>query len=160
MICLEQLGATEGARLRSIRLRALMDAPDAFGSTFDEACARSTDDWAEQAMRIPTFIAVADHVDVGMVRCVRDKADVDTAWLISMWVAPEVRRKGIGGDLVDLVIAWAHEHGIRRVVLDVADSNAPAIALYEAKGFRANGKAGSMPPPREHITEHQRELTL
>jgi GNAT superfamily N-acetyltransferase len=160
MIRFEQLGGTEGTRLRSIRLRALQDAPDAFGSTFAEACARPMHDWVEQVMRLPTFVAVADGRDVAMVRCARDKDDIETAWLISMWVAPEVRRSGIGGELVDLVIAWARDHNIRRLVLDVADLNAPAIALYDAKGFRANGKAGTMPPPREHITEHQRELTL
>jgi len=160
MIRFEQLGGTEGARLRSIRLRALQDAPGAFGSTFDEACARPMDDWMEQAMRLPTFVAVADGLDVAMVRCVRDKDNLDTAWLLSMWVAPEVRRTGLGRELVDLVIAWARDNNIRRIVLDVADANAPAIALYDAMGFRPNGKAGSMPPPRDHITEHQRELTL
>ena len=160
MIRYEQLGATEGARLRSIRLRALQDAPDAFGSTFEEALARTPDVWNEQVMTLPTFVAVADGRDLAMVRCARHRTDVDTAWLLSMWVAPEARRKGIGSELVDLIIGWARENGIRRVFLDVADLNAPAIALYDAKGFRATGKAGSMPPPREHIREHQRELRL
>lgn len=160
MIRYEQLGGTDGARLRSIRLRALQDAPEAFGSTFQDALSRAPGVWAQQVMTLPTFVAIADGRDVAMVRCAHDPDNADTAWLLSMWVAPEVRRKGIGGELVDLVIAWARENNISRIVLDVADLNISAIALYDAKGFRANGKAGSMPSPREHITEHQMELRL
>jgi len=42
----------------------------------------------------------------------------------------------------------------------VADSNMAAIALYKFKGFRRNGNVGSLPAPRQHIREHQRELHL
>ena len=38
-IDIKRLAADEGPRLRTIRLRALADAPDAFGSTYDEAAA-------------------------------------------------------------------------------------------------------------------------
>ena len=94
------------------------------------------------------------------MRCARDTANTDTAWLISMWVAPEVRRRGVGGLLVDGVVDWARSSGVIRLLLDVSDSNAPAIALYARKGFTPNGEVGTLPPPREHIREHQRELRL
>ena len=77
-----------------------------------------------------------------------------------MWVAPEARRKGVGGALVDAVIEWARSAGVKRLLLDVADNNAPAIALYIQKGFQPNGEVSTFPPPREHIREHQRELRL
>jgi GNAT superfamily N-acetyltransferase len=156
----EQLTQDEGPRLRSIRLRALADAPDAFGTTFEEASANPAEAWAQQVVSLPTFVAVEDGRDVAMARCARDQHDADTGWLLSMWVAREFRRAHIGAVLVDLVVAWARANGISRLVLDVADLNAPAIALYEAKGFVPNGKSGSMPPPRQHIREHQRELQL
>ena len=35
-----------------------------------------------------------------------------------------------------------------------------AVALYDAKGFKPNGKSCSMPPPRQHIRERQRDLRL
>ena len=156
----EQLGEAEGARLRSIRLRALQDAPDSFGATFQEASERPLDVWAKQVATLPTFVAVSDGRDVAMVRCARDQHSADTALLLSMWVAPDVRRMGLGGSLIDVVIGWARRNNITRIVLDVADHNAPAIALYAAKGFRPNGKTGSLPPPREHIREHQQELRI
>ena len=62
--------------------------------------------------------------------------------------------------LVDAVIEWARSIGVTRLLLDVADHNAPAIELYTRKGFEPNGEVSTMPPPREHIHEHQRELSL
>jgi GNAT superfamily N-acetyltransferase len=146
--------------LRAIRLRALLDAPDAFGSTFEEAVARPEESWSQQVLELPTFVAVVDGLDVGMVRCARHETKVETAWLISMWVAPEARRVGVGGALVDAVIEWARSNGVNRLLLDVADRNPPAIALYARKGFEPNGEVSTLPPPREHVREHQRELRL
>ena len=160
MIRFDQLAGDEGPRLRSIRLRALQDAPDAFGTTFQEASARTPEDWAAQVTELPTFVAADETGDVAMVRCARDQDRADTAWLLSMWVAPEVRHSGIGGALVDVAIRWARANGIHRMLLDVADLNGPAIALYSSKGFQPNGRVGSLPPPRQHIREHQRELRL
>src|SRR5688572_26675743 len=154
----EQLTQDEGPRLQSIPLRALQDAPDAFDTTFEEASANPPEAWTKQLVSLPTFVAVKDGRDVAMVRCARDQHNADTGWILSMWVAPEVRRAHVGAALVDLVVVWARANGISRLVLDVADLNAPAIALYEAKGFMPNGKGGTMRPPRQHIREHQREL--
>jgi len=156
----ERLNANEGPRLRAIRLRALLDAPDAFGSIFEEAAARPAEDWSRQVLDLPTFVAVVNDLDVGMVRGARDETRAGTAWLISMWVAPEVRRLGVGGCLVDAVIAWARSSRVNRLLLDVADTNPAAIALYERKGFQRNGEVSTMPHPREHIREHQRELKI
>jgi GNAT superfamily N-acetyltransferase len=156
----EQLTQDEGTRLRAIRLRALEDAPDAFGTTLEEASATPAEVWTKQVVSLPTFVAVEDGRDVAMVRCARDQQSADIGWLLSMWVAPEVRRAHVGAALVDRVVTWARANGISRLVLEVADLNAPAIALYEAKGFMPNGKSGSLPSPRQHIREHQRELQL
>jgi GNAT superfamily N-acetyltransferase len=157
---LERLDVDEGLRLRAIRLRALQDAPDAFGSTYEEAVGRAPESWSKQLAELPTFVAVKGDLDVGMVRCARDEVTAGTAWLISMWVAPESRRTGFGANLVDAVVEWAKSHGVSRLLLDVADHNAPAIALYKKKGFEPNGEVSTLPPPREHIREHQRELLL
>jgi ribosomal protein S18 acetylase RimI-like enzyme len=160
MIRLEQLTADEGPRLRAIRLRALRDAPGAFSTTFEEAAVRTPDEWLKQLRALPTFVAVDGAVDVGMVRCDRDNTSQDAAWLISMWVAPEVRRRHVGSALVDVVIEWARAQGMRRLLLEVAVDNAPAIALYARMGFTPNGVTSSFAPPRDHIREEQLELRL
>ena len=151
-IDIKRLAADEGLRLRTIRLRALADAPDAFGSTYDETAARPMDSWAAQLQEIATFVAVVDGEDVGLVRGARDDLQSDAAWLISMWVSPEVRGQGVGETLIDAVVEWARVSGARRVLLDVGDHNQPAIALYARKGFEPrNGTIGSLPIRHEAI---------
>ena len=97
---------------------------------------------------------------MGLVRGALDDLQPDAAWLISMWVSPEVRGQGVGEALIDAVVGWARVSGARRVLLDVGDHNQPAIALYARKSFEPNGTIGSLPTPRSHIREHQRELQL
>jgi RimJ/RimL family protein N-acetyltransferase len=51
-------------------------------------------------------------------------------------VAPDRRRKGIGGAMVARAVAVAFEtHHVDRIDLGVAANNAPAIACYRRQGF-------------------------
>jgi GNAT superfamily N-acetyltransferase len=157
---IERLSSEEWQRLRAVRLRALDDAPDAFGTTLETALAWTPETWATQLRGMAVFVAVHDHVDVGLVRGVKDDRELDRVWLISMWVAPEVRGLGAGDALVRAVVSWTRASGAKRIGLDVADRNTHAIALYARNGFEPNGVVSTLPRPREHITEHQRELRL
>jgi len=157
---IQRLSAVEGTRLRAIRLRALRDAPDAFGTTFEEAAAFPAETWAAQIEALATFIAVGEGADVGMVRGAPDEQRSDVSWLISMWVAPEVRGQGAGEALIAALAQWARSRGSVELRLDVADQNAPAIGLYARSGFEPNGVRGTLPSPRTHIREHQRVLQL
>jgi GNAT superfamily N-acetyltransferase len=157
---IERLHVGEWDRLRAIRLRALADAPAAFATASAECERLSPEDWRRQLHELPTFVAALDGRDAGMVRNCRDADRPDTAWLLSMWVAPDARRRGVGQCLIAAAVAWARESRFRRMLLEVGDANTAAIALYASMGFVANGRVSTLPPPREHITEHQRELLL
>ena len=50
-------------------------------------------------------------------------------------VAPDRRRRGVGTALVIEALSAARYHGARAVILEVAYSNDPAIALYSGLGF-------------------------
>lgn len=152
-----QLGVEEGERLRAIRLRALEDAPDAFGTTLTEASAWQPAAWTEQLTKLPTFIAVAGVSDVGLVRCAPSES---APWLLSLWVAPMNRGMGIGGALVDAAIRWARSQGAPRLLLDVTATNPAALALYRRKGFVPTGVVGCFPEPRAHLRELQMALCL
>jgi len=58
--------------------------------------------------------------------------DGDRAYNSSTGVAPAHRRGGLARRLVDAVIASVPA---RRYVLEVIETNAPAVALYRAAGF-------------------------
>ncbi len=149
-------------RVRAIRLRALADAPGAFAVTLAEDAARPDASWRErlEASDAATFVARADGADVGLVVGASFRGREPAAGLFAMWVAPEARGAGVGALLVDAVVAWARERGHPRLLLEVADENAAAIRLYERKGFAPTGVRGTLPPPREHVTEHERALEL
>lgn len=157
---IERLTAEEGPRLRTIRLAALRDAPDAFGSTYAQTAARPPESWRQQLQDLATFVARVDDTDVGMVRGGPSSDQPAEAFLLSMWVAPAGRGRGIGAALVAAVAEWARAAGFERLVLDVADRNAPAVALYRRLGFEPTGDVGHLPPPREHVREHRRALRL
>ncbi|HUG36213.1 MAG TPA: GNAT family N-acetyltransferase, partial [Candidatus Limnocylindrales bacterium] len=151
------MGPDAGGRVRAIRLRALTDAPDAFRVAFAEDEARPLVEWRTR-LESPdnaTFIASERNQDVGLAVGSRHQGQDGAAGIFAMWVAPEARDRGIGGALVDAVVAWARAGGYRRVLLDVADRNVQATRLFAKKGFAPTGATGSLPAPREHILEHQ-----
>lgn len=157
---IQRLRGAQWQRLRSVRLAALAEAPEAFGSTLADAERLGEADWREQLERLATFVAVDVGEDVGMARGSLHDGDAGDAYLISMWVAPQARGRGIGAALIHAVVTWAAEAGCRRVLLDVADDNRAAVALYRQAGFVPTGRTGALPPPRSHVREHQRALPL
>jgi len=141
-------------------MAALRDSPDAFGSTLEEAASRTEAGWRNQLLSVVTFVAVLEGADTGLARGAPHDTDPSTAFLLSMWVSPPFRRRGIGARLIQSVAGWARSAGFCRLVLDVADDNLPAIALYSRMGFTPTGETGSLPPPRDRIREHRRALVL
>jgi ribosomal protein S18 acetylase RimI-like enzyme len=157
---IEELKKGEGSRLRAIRLRALADAPDAFATTVKEAQGWDMESWESQIEKLHTFIWREGEANLGMVRVAAHESDPGARYLISMWVAPEARLQGIGTALVDEVIEWARRRDIRRLVLDVGETNVAARALYESRGFVVTGATRALPQPREHVKELEMQIEL
>ncbi len=136
-----RLRPEEWAAFREIRLRALADAPNAFGATHADEAALTDQEWQERSDRPDRAIFVADGPDglVGLALGGSAPGRDDAAAVYSMWVAPEARRRGLGTALIDAVKGWAVGAGYPALGLGVTTSNAPAIALYEHLGFTANG---------------------
>jgi ribosomal protein S18 acetylase RimI-like enzyme len=156
---IEKLGVHEHERLKALRLRALAEAPAAFGTKLSDAVVWSTAQWRKQLEQMNTYVAAAPTADVGIVRCVlHDQAH--TAALVSLWVAPESRGVGVAGQLVCAVLELARHHRIGRVVLDVVETNAAAIALYRKLGFVPNGERIVSPESCRGRSERQFELLL
>lgn len=64
----------------------------------------------------------------------------DEAEIITLAVLPTARRRGIGRALVSAAAAHAAAAGATRLFLEVADDNAPALALYARAGFVPVGR--------------------
>lgn len=143
--------ADEGPVLKTIRLRALADAPSAFGSSYAAEFDQPHDHWTSRAEHgaagghSVTFFALVDGSVVGMVAAYRPDAAVPAVELVSMWVSPPQRREGIASELAGAVLRWAHETGAATVDLWVTRGNDPAMRLYEAAGFRFTGDHQPLP---------------
>ena len=159
---IDPLGSNEYPRMRAIRLRALLDRPDAFGRTHAEEEVKPDQFWIDRLSGNASvcFLARRRGEDVGIVHgaAYRDRKGV--AGLFGMWVASEARGRGFGDALVQRVIDWAKAEGYQRLLLHVGDENSHAIALYARMGFEPTGARGTLPPPRDHVTEHERALQL
>ncbi len=68
------------------------------------------------------------------------RAVAGEAELLTIAVAPEARRRGLGRKLVSRFVYQAHLRAAERAFLEVAADNTAAIALYESAGFTAVGR--------------------
>ena len=153
---IERLRPDDWERLKKLRLAALKDSPDAFGSTLESALRYTDADWHKSISELKTFVAVKDELDCGLLRCAPDRDEPTSTFLISMWVAPQARCYGLAERLIQASVEWARSNGYKEIKLDVADNNVSAIRLYSKLSFEPNGEIGTLPFPREHITEHRR----
>ena len=62
-------------------------------------------------------------------------ADGNTVELVSLWVAPFARGRGIGDALIRAIVSWAEKQLADRLVLSVRNDNGRAIALYARHGL-------------------------
>lgn len=76
----------------------------------------------------------------GIVGSVLDSKDPARALLLSVWTAPNRRRRGVGGLLVNEIVRWATQRGARVLQFSVVSQNEPAILFYERLGFVQTGR--------------------
>jgi [ribosomal protein S18]-alanine N-acetyltransferase len=68
------------------------------------------------------------------------RAVAGEAELLTIAVAPEARRRGLGRKLIARFIYQSQLRGAERAFLEVAADNIPAIGLYESAGFAPAGR--------------------
>jgi ribosomal protein S18 acetylase RimI-like enzyme len=138
VIALQVLTADDWRTWRELRLRALTEAPYAFGSRLDDWQHAPETQWRERLLLPGSHNVIASLNDkpVGMVT----GAPLEGSYkIISMWVAPEGRGHGVGDALIAEIIRWATASGISELCLDVLEHNTYAIRLYTRNGFTDAG---------------------
>jgi ribosomal protein S18 acetylase RimI-like enzyme len=137
-VTIKRLEPDDWVYWRSIRLEALADAPDAFGSGLADWIDADDDRWRSRLRDVPlNVIAMLDDEPVGQVSAIN--TDLSTAEMISMWVSPTARGAGVGDALIDTVISWSMSESVDTVELSVKASNGPARRLYERNEFSVAG---------------------
>jgi len=141
---IRRLTRADAAEFQALRLRSLMESPEAFGSSYEEECTVALEAVAERldasgppAARV-VLGAWSGGTLVGVVGCVQTSRfkSRHKAVIWGMYVAPEARGQGIGRALLERAIAEARAWpNVVRLMLSVVERDSPARALYRSVGF-------------------------
>lgn len=139
------LNESDAQSYQDIRLSALKNNPEAFGSTYEREAKFSLEVVAERVQ--PTkekFVLGAFNESslVGIVTFMRESS-LKTSHkgnVFGMYVVPESRGKGLGKALVmDLIRRAKTCDGLEHINLTVVSKNRSAKKLYESLGFEVYG---------------------
>jgi GNAT superfamily N-acetyltransferase len=154
MIVVRAATMEEWRVLRDIRLAALRDAPNAFGSTYAKQAALVEADWRHRISRGKTFFPYIPDVNgtepQGLVGSLQEQPG--TVELVSLWVRPHARGLGVGKALVNAVINWSKAMSAASVHLWLTEGNQHALMLYERCGFALTGERQPL-PSKPDLTE-------
>ena len=102
-----------------------------------------SDPWSENSIatelesRLSDWLVVTEGEQV--IAYVGSQTVIDSSDMMNIAVHPDFRRRGIAEALVAALEEQLRQRGSKMLLLEVRDSNAPAIALYEKLGFQQVG---------------------
>lgn len=143
---LRQLVAEDASAYWELRLEALQNSPEAFGTSYEEAIQRENPiERVKENLKVKgnyTFGAFDQHKLIGMVTLLQESSlkMKHRANIFAMYVSPIGRGKGIGKSLMELAIEQAKfSQEIEKINLSVVSSNEAAKNLYIQLGFNVFG---------------------
>ncbi|RDU38860.1 GNAT family N-acetyltransferase [Neobacillus piezotolerans] len=141
---IRKLNAQDAKMYRTLRLEALRNHPDAFGSSYEEELEYPLSLFEERFRNGPA-VTLGAFIDGGLAGTVTlfpetKKKFMHRVNLVAMYVDPKQRRSGAGKKLVSAALDLAREmEGVTHVYLAVTSTNIPAKKLYESMGFVTYG---------------------
>ncbi|MEM8954227.1 MAG: GNAT family N-acetyltransferase [Verrucomicrobiota bacterium] len=145
MIACRRATRNDVTLFKEVRLRALKESPDAYGSTYESAMQRDQRSWEDQLWSTTsggdrnTQFAFKAEQCIGIAALYREPS-ASSGDIIMMWVDPRHRGSFAAFSLVEGLLSWARDSGFVAVSLNVTDTNARAIRFYKNQGFRDTGE--------------------
>ena len=143
---IEVLQTAAAELAHAFRLRALRENPEAFGATFEEEVTLSADAVSSRLRATTDHFALGAFDErgslVGIAGMYRERHTKSRhkGIVYGMFVAPEVRGRGIGKSLLAAVIERAKGlQDLEQLNLHVVTENVAARELYLAAGFESFG---------------------
>lgn len=149
---LRRLAPDDWAGWRDIRLRALADTPDAFGSTLELERTFTEADWRSR-LSGATVVASSGGEPVGCGAVFENRPG--HAAVVAMWVEPAYRGQGLSRRILDDLVGWARERGLTvEIGVSRASPTAHAArAAYESYGFVHTGRTHPLRPASPHTCD-------
>jgi ribosomal protein S18 acetylase RimI-like enzyme len=137
--------------LRDIRLAALNADSAAWLSSRETEAAFAEQRWRQEFTRGEWHVMRAaeqgpERQDVGLLGVTR--LPVTPSWgryLEYLWVAPELRQRGVASNLLRTVLDRLRDSGVHTVWLYILDGNTPAMRLYQRFGFQSTNDVQPLP---------------
>ena len=149
MITIRRIGLGEGEIFKQLRLESLSESPEFFGTTFEDALARSDESWHWQADNSAqgsdraTFLAFSDEEPIGIAALYRDHGEKTNVALIQVWVRPAHRRRNVAGKLLNEIFDWAKTNEFARIYAWVVKDNKRMLRTLSNFGFEIAGEEKS-----------------
>lgn len=160
MTTVRRLEEDDWALLSEVRLRALEESPGVFASSSARELGFKESHWRMRLRGSSWWVAQTDGGTVGLVCSMQEPgAPEDERHVVSFWVDPAHRRRGVGSALLAAVEQDARESGAVAVTLWQVESNDDAAALYRGRGYAPTGATMALPRDPSQ-TEHRWRLAL
>lgn len=105
------------------------------GAAFDDPAQRWSPGSVASTLAAPGVVGLLAEGGCAVLRVAADEAE-----LLTIAVLPAARGRGLGAALLDACLAESAALGARRLHLEVAAANSPALALYARAGFVETGR--------------------
>ena len=138
-IAVFRLDASDWEILADLRLQALRESPLAFLGDVATEKEYADRHWRNELELNVWFLAKFADKAVGITMLNHNAQPNDGMHLEAMWVASEVRGKGVGACLVSAVEAAAVELGAKQLRLWVFEENPSAKEFYLRLGYAKSG---------------------
>jgi GNAT superfamily N-acetyltransferase len=134
------LTPAEWRTLRTLRLRALKESPDAFLSAYRREVAWSELDWRATFENGIWIVARQGGRAIGVARSVRDPDRLWERHAEAIWVEPGHRRTGVTRSLLRALADAERSAGVKDLLVWVLEAKRDARRVYERLGFQPTGE--------------------
>ncbi len=153
-------------KLKDLRLEALREDGDAFGSSYAESAAHSDDEWKQKLANLknPTVVVCDEGQAIGMAGAYQEKGVnlKHIAYIWGVYLRKSYRGKGVSIKLMEaLLVEIAKNTEIEKINLNVNTGRLSAVKLYKKLGFKIAGTLHKeMKFKGKYIDEHVMEKFL
>lgn len=146
------MGEVDWALYRALRLQALQESSESFGSTYLHERDFTDQDWIDRvspdgrARHGLPLVAEVDGEPAGLALGLIHERASKTACAYQMWVNPAYRGLGIGRALLEQIISWAETVRMDRLQVLVPLESDVAVGLATRCGFLPHGETLALRP--------------
>lgn len=137
---IRRLSSADLMAYRAVRQEALVNHPEAYGSSAESFAALHDEEVRQMLDRMAVFGILAEDRLGGIVAYGQTSGERERhrGWLYQVYVQPRLRGTGAATAMIEAALEHA-KAGALQVHLGVSTRNHPAIRLYQRTGFEIYG---------------------